>query len=127
MMKYFSINELCRSTTAQRKGIDNTPNLEQIENLTNLVNHVLDPLREAFGKPIYVNSGFRCRELNKAVGGAKNSYHLRGMAADIDTHNYQHNKWLYNYIKQNLPYVELIWENGGEWIHVAFNKTKITQ
>ena len=68
-MKYFTIEELTRSTTARQRGIDNTPSQQVIDNLTALVNNVLDPLRQAWGKPIHVNSGYRCPALNKAVGG----------------------------------------------------------
>ena len=67
-MKYFTIEELTRSTTARLRGIDNTPSQQVINNLIALVDNVLDPLREAWGKPIHVNSGYRCRALNKAVG-----------------------------------------------------------
>ena len=76
MGKYFTIEELCRSNTADAKGIDNTPNNAQKERLKDLIENVLDPLREAYGKAIMVNSGFRCQELNKAVRGALSSEHL---------------------------------------------------
>ena len=82
-MKYFTLKELTRSTTATAKGIDNTPTPEVEKNLTLLVENVLDPLREIYGKPITVNSGYRCPELNKAVGGSKTSDHVKGFAADI--------------------------------------------
>ena len=84
-MKYFTIKELCRSTTADRKGIDNRCGSDIEANLTALVDNVLDPLREWYGKPIVVNSGYRCPALNKAVGGATTSQHMSGQAADIDT------------------------------------------
>ena len=74
-MKYFTINELTKSATATSKGIDNTPTKEVVGNLTTLVDKVLDPLREAYGKPIKVNSGYRCPKLNKAVGGSATSQH----------------------------------------------------
>ena len=82
-MKYFTIEELTRSTTARQRGIDNTPSQQVIDNLTALVNNVLDPLRQAWGKPIHVNSGYRCPALNKAVGGVPHSQHMLGEAADI--------------------------------------------
>ena len=82
-MKYFTIAELTRSTTAQKKGIDNTPTPAAVQNLRSLVENVLDPLREAYGHPIYVNSGYRSATLNSAVGGTRNSQHMRGQAADI--------------------------------------------
>lgn len=82
-MSYFTVEELCYSATAKRLGIDNSPNKEVVENLNKLVENVLDPLREKYGKPIMVSSGYRCEKLNKAVGGAAKSQHLTGKAADI--------------------------------------------
>lgn len=126
MGKYFSINELCQSSTAKAKGIDNTPNALQITNLENLITNILDPLREAYGKPIYVNSGFRCELLNKAVGGAKNSEHLSGSAADIDVNSVEGNKELFELIqKLNLPFRQLIDEKNMSWVHVSYNPTDI--
>ena len=81
--KYFSIDELCYSNTAEKNNIKNIPNKEEINNLHNLIDEVLQPLRVAYNKPIIVTSGFRCAELNKLVGGKSNSQHLRGQAADI--------------------------------------------
>jgi len=81
--KNFSYNELTRSSTAKRKGIDNTPGVEDIRNLQALCDTILQPIREKFGKPIIVSSGYRCPKLNKAVGGVKNSDHMYGCAADI--------------------------------------------
>lgn len=118
-MKYFTIEELCNSDTADRRGIINRLPKEYLPNVQGLINHVLDPLREWYGKPIYVNSGYRCPELNKAVGGVENSFHVSGCAADIDARNYEENKKLFDYIKNNLPFTEVGWEGGGRWIHVA--------
>ena len=81
MGKYFSIEELCKSDTATEKGIDNTPSSEVVEKLNMLIDNVLDPLREAYGKPIYVNSGYRCPALNKAVGGVTIAFIQRDMPA----------------------------------------------
>lgn len=119
-MKYFTIKELCKSETAQAKGINNEPTKEIEKNLIALVENVLDPLREWYGKPIYVNSGYRCQKLNKAVGGVSSSQHTKGQAADIDVNNTANNKKLFDYIKNNLKYDQLLWENGGSWIHVSF-------
>ena len=82
-MKYFTIKELTRSDTARWLGIDNTSPPSAVRALHELVDHVLDPLREAWGGPIRVNSGYRCPELNQAVGGTPGSQHQRGEAADI--------------------------------------------
>ena len=82
-MKYFTINELCASATALREGIDNRPNKCAYHLLHVLVDQLLDPIREAWGEPIVVSSGYRCKELNTLIGGVKNSHHMLGCAADI--------------------------------------------
>lgn len=117
-MKYFTFNELTASHTAQRLGIDNTPDEVAINNLYKLVQKVLDPAREQLRLPISVNSGYRSAALNKAVGGVINSLHLQGRAADITTNSIDNNVILFK-ILQSLPHCELIWERGGTWIHVA--------
>lgn len=120
-MKYFTIPELCKSDTASRLGIENIPTQEIEKNLEALVNNVLDPLREWYGKPIKVNSGYRCPELNKAVGSkSKKSQHMFGQAADIDTNSVVENKKLYEYIKENLEFDQLIDESNFAWVHVSF-------
>lgn len=122
-MKYFTIEELSRSTTAQSKGIDNKPDAVQTASLTALVDNVLDPLREKFGKPIIVNSGFRCPALNKAVGGAATSQHTKGEAADIDTGTRAGNKELYEIIRKELPFDQLIDEKDFSWVHVSYKSS----
>ena len=122
-MKYFTISELTKSATAKRKGIDNTPSKEITNSLCALVEKVLDPLREAYGKPIIVTSGYRCPRLNSAVGGSASSQHVKGEAADIrsvqDTP--EENKKLYDLIiKLKLPFDQLINEYGYDWVHVSF-------
>lgn len=120
-MKYFTIKELIKSTTATAKKIDNTPTKEVEDNLTKLVDKVLDPLREAYGKPIKVNSGYRCPKLNRAVGGSATSQHVLGQAADITGGSKAENKILFDLIKSlKLPFDQLIWENGGVWVHVSY-------
>lgn len=125
-MKYFSIEELCRSETADAKGIDNSPSAVVRGNLEALVSNVLDPLREAFGKPIIVNSGYRSTLLNNILGGARSSQHTRGEAADITAEDVKDNKQLFEIIRENLPFDQLIWEKGTrtypEWIHVSFKR-----
>ena len=83
--QYFELSEFIRSDTARKKGIDNTPTFEVVENLAALVQEILDPFRAAWGKAIRVSSGYRCQKLNKAVGGSVTSAHLRGDAADLQT------------------------------------------
>ena len=122
-MKYFSITELCKSATAKRKGIDNTPDGTIKANLTALVANLLDPLREMYGKPIIVTSGYRCPKLNKAVGGAAKSQHTKGQAADIRSvsDSKKDNKALFDLIvKSGLPFDQLINEYEYDWVHVSF-------
>ena len=82
-MKYFTLKELTKSETALRHGINNTPDKKSQQNLEKLIELILDPLREAYGKPIVVTSGYRCEKLNRILGGAKTSQHVTGEAADI--------------------------------------------
>lgn len=129
-MKYFTIKELTRSDTAIRKGIDNTAPKEAQENLTSLVDNVLDPLREAWGKPITVTSGYRCPELNRAVGGSATSDHLKGRAADITAGSRAQNKELFMLVqKLGLSFDQLIHEKGSvkegpDWVHVSYRAKK---
>lgn len=122
-MKYFTIRELTRSVTASNKGIDNTPDETVKGNLAALVEKILDPLRERWGAPIIVSSGYRCPKLNRAVGGAKTSQHMKGQAVDIRTvsDTVEDNKKLFNLIiKMGLPFDQLINEYNYNWIHVSY-------
>lgn len=119
-MKYFTMKELIKSSTADKLGIDNTPTPEASVALSNLVTYVLDPLREMYGKPITINSGYRCPKLNAAVGGAKNSQHMRGEAADITAGSKEENKKLFELIRDNLPFDQLIDESNYSWVHVSY-------
>jgi hypothetical protein len=121
---HFTIEELYASDTAKRLGIDNKPSVQQMINLVYLSAYVLEPLRVAMNEPIKIGSGFRCKALNKAVGGVYNSQHLKGQAADlcIDGDIAKGKKW-FNYIKDHLPFDQLIWEHnakGTYWVHVSF-------
>ena len=121
---HFTIEELFASATAKAKGIDNTPNMQQMINLVYLAAYVLEPLRMAMDEPIKIGSGFRCQKLNKAVGGVYNSQHMKGQAADIciDGDIAKGKRW-FNYIKDHLPFDQLIWEHnakGTYWVHVSF-------
>lgn len=124
MGKYFTINELTKSSTAQRLHINNNPTQEVKDNLNKLIDNILDPLRELYGKPIIVNSGYRCTKLNKAIGGAKNSQHLVGQASDIRTvqNTKESNKELFDLIKNSkLPFDQLINEYDYNWVHVSYS------
>jgi hypothetical protein len=125
-MKYFSIKELSASTEARKMGIDNTPTTEARANLTALVEAVLDPLRERYGYPVHVSSGYRCPRLNKAVGGAETSQHEKGEAADIYVVKAREMAMLFALIYYLLPFDQLIWELGTDeapaWIHVSYRE-----
>ena len=122
-MRYFTLQELTRSATARRLGIYNTPPASAVKALNELVDNVLDPLREAWGGPIQVNSGYRCPALNKAVGGSPYSQHQRGEAADITVGTPSANRRLLALIKRlDLPVDQCIDEKGCRWIHVSHRK-----
>ena len=124
LTKHFSLEELCASATAKARGIQNRPNAQQIISLVYLAAYVLEPLREAMHEPIPISSGFRCEQLNRAVGGVSNSQHMRGQAADLCINGdlKKGRKW-FDYIKTHLNFDQLIWEhssNGTYWVHVSF-------
>lgn len=105
-MKYFTFNEFERSDTAYRHGIDNTMPEAARRNVAALVDNVLDPLREAWGKPITVTSGYRCPQVNRLAGGVATSMHLTGHAADITTGNAVDNRRLYQMVQDmRLPFL----------------------
>ncbi|MFR8837910.1 D-Ala-D-Ala carboxypeptidase family metallohydrolase [Bacteroides sp.] len=125
-MKYFTISELVRSDTAAKLNIDNRCSKEQEERLKELAENVLDPLREAYGKPIKVNSGYRCLKLNKAVKGSPTSDHMKGMAADITGGCVVENKKLFELIQRlNLPFKQLIDEKGFTWVHISYDRDNL--
>ena len=122
--KHFTLEELCASATAKARGIDNKPTVQQIVALVYLTCYVLEPLRDAMHEPIHISSGFRCEQLNRAVGGVSNSQHMRGQAADLCIGgDMERGKRWFNYIKTNLNFDQLIWEHsksGTYWVHVSF-------
>jgi hypothetical protein len=127
LSEHFDLCEFIRSDYAKRNGINNIPNAEQTENLRELCINILEPLRNHFQIPILLSSGFRCDALNKAIGGAKNSQHTTGEAVDIDhdmSANVVNNKMIFDYIKANLNFDQMIWEHGTslnpDWVHVSY-------
>lgn len=117
----FTLEELINSETARAKKINNQPNLEQQKKLIRLITDLLQPIRDKWGKPIYINSGFRCPALNKAVGGAATSQHLTGDAADITSAD---NRGLWKVItemieKGEITVGQLIDEKNLKWIHIS--------
>ena len=124
-MKYFTIQELTASATALREGIDNRPSKCAYHLLHVLVDQLLDPIREAWGEPIVVSSGYRCKELNALVGGVKNSHHILGCAADIIAGNRAEHRKLFRLIvkmqqEEKIRFTQLIWEGDGRWIHISY-------
>lgn len=128
LSKYTTLQEVIKSNTATVFQIQNIPNDEQIRNLKLLCIEVFDKVREHFGKPIGITSGFRSIELNQRIGGSKNSQHMEGKAIDIDGDllGGVSNKDIFEYIKNNCTFDQLIWEFGTEnapdWVHVSYNK-----
>lgn len=128
LSKNLSLREVTKSITAERLGVKNVPDKEDIANLIDIATHVFQPLRDHFDVPIAVSSGFRSKELNKAVGGSKTSEHMVGRALDLDAdvHGGVTNKEIFEFIKKNLEFNQLIWEFGDdenpEWVHVSYHK-----
>lgn len=126
-MKFFSLSELYKSETAAKIGLTNVPDDSVKKNLIALVENVLDPLREAYGKPIYISSGYRSETVNALVGGSKTSHHMKGQAADIYTKEGKAgNKKLFELIqKLKLPFTQLIDEKSFSWVHVSFDSNNV--
>lgn len=121
LTEHFSLSELTRTNS----GIINIPASREIENLKALAENVLEPLRQAFGSAITVNSGYRSKAVNAAVKGALNSQHVAGQAADLNCEN---NAKIFHIIKKELDFDQLIWEGGNDespsWVHVSFSTVK---
>jgi zinc D-Ala-D-Ala carboxypeptidase len=130
LSEHLSLAEVTRSETAKRKGVSNMPIDAHIENFKLLANRVFEPIRNHFGKPIHISSGYRSAALNKAIGGAASSQHCTGEAIDIDMDGHAGgvtNKMVFDYIKDNLEFDQLIWEFGTDtapdWVHVSYEST----
>lgn len=128
LSKNLSLAEVMRSETAKRKGISNMPTPEHIENFKKLAEKVFQPIREHFGIPIHISSGYRSKALNTAVGGSLSSQHCSGEAIDIDMDGTSiTNKQVFDYIKDNLEFDQMIWEFGTDknpdWVHVSYEST----
>lgn len=126
LSKNLSLEEIIKSNTAIRHNIDNTPDQEQTEALKAVANKIFQPTRSHFKKPIFVSSGFRSSELNKALRGAASSQHCKGQALDLDNDAVLKptNAEIFYYIFDNLDYDQLIWEFGDDnnpsWVHVSY-------
>ena len=125
LSKNFSLAEMIKSQTAERKSINNNPNEDNIENLQRLCEHILQPVRDHYGKVVSVSSGFRSPELCVAIGSSTTSQHASGQAADFEIYGVS-NKELADYIADNLDFDQLILEfwkpeepNSG-WVHCSY-------
>lgn len=128
LSKNLSLKEAIKSNTASRLGIKNEPEQWEINNLRAVAENVFQPLRDHFGVPIGVSSGYRSKQLNKAIGGSKYSQHMIGEALDLDADIYGRitNADIFNYIKNNLEWDQMIWEFGDNeepnWVHVSYKE-----
>jgi len=128
--KYVTYQEVTKSNQATALKLANIPNATQLKNLRLVCTNIFDKVREHFGKPIGISSGFRSVELNSKIGGSKTSQHCEGKALDIDGDIFGgiNNKLLFFYIKENCIFDQLIWEFGSEnapdWVHVSYNDGK---
>ena len=127
--EHLSLSELIRSDSAKRLGVTNMPTAEHIINLKALAENIFEPIRAHFRCPIYISSGYRSAELNKALNGAKTSQHLKGEAIDIDmdgSSNGVTNAMVYDFIITKLDFDQVIWEHGNTenpaWVHVSYKK-----
>ena len=123
--KHISYKEGVYSNTATRRGIENTPNDEQLKCMETIAEEIFEPLRAYVGGPIKINSFFRSPELNKAIGGSGKSQHCKGQAIDIDdTFGRMTNAEMYHWIKEHLDFDQMIWEFGDDdnpaWVHVSY-------
>jgi hypothetical protein len=123
LAEHFTLREMIASGKAMKLKIDNTPDEASVARLRTLCQHVLEPIRRRFGRTI-VSSGYRCKELNDAVGGVDNSQHLSGQAADIHCSSLQAARQRYDFIRQHLDFDQLLLErrlsNGCCWLHVSY-------
>ena len=135
LTRNFTYEELCRSDVAERRGINNRPRTKEeekrvIENLKALCMEVLQPLRDFLGKPVVISSGYRCPELNKAVGGVRNSQHMKGEAADIHVENTEHLLKIMHFIMDETDFDQVIWERnraGTQWVHVSYKREGVNR
>ena len=130
LSEHLDLAEVTRSDSAKRKGISNMPTPEHLENFKKLALNIFEPIRKHFGVPIMISSGYRSKALNTAIGGSLTSQHCTGEAIDIDmdgTANGVTNKMVFEFIKSNLNFDQLIWEFGTkeapDWVHVSFEST----
>jgi zinc D-Ala-D-Ala carboxypeptidase len=122
--KHISLKEATFSATATRLSIDNVPTPEHLICMKLVAEKCFEPLREWYKKPIKINSFYRGKDLNKAVKGSLSSQHCKGEAIDIDAGSIEENKKLFEWCKANLDFDQMIWEYGGEWVHISYTEKK---
>jgi hypothetical protein len=132
LSEHLDLAEVIKSDSAKRRGISNMPTPEHIENFKKLAENVFEPIRKHFGVPIHISSGYRSKELNAVIGGVKTSDHLFGMAIDLDQQGHGSgvtNKQVFDFIKANLKFKQLIWEGGTkqepDWVHVSYDEKNL--
>tara|TARA_R110002167_G_scaffold277831_1_gene483715 strand:+ start:1748 stop:2203 length:456 start_codon:yes stop_codon:yes gene_type:complete len=137
--EHLSLKEVIKSNTATRHGIDNSPTDEHLANLKEVAENVFEPLRNWHGKAIGISSGYRSEALNTAIKGSTTSQHCKGEALDIDADMFNNgltNAQIFNWIKDNLDFDQMIWEFGTDeepnWVHVSYvthrtNRKKLTR
>jgi len=123
--EHISLKEAIKSHTATRLNISNTPSERDLVNMKTIAEKVFEPLRDWVGGPIAINSFYRSPELNKAIGGSQSSQHCIGCALDIDdVYGHKTNAEMYNWIKENLSFDQMIWEFGSDenpdWVHISY-------
>ena len=123
--EHISYKEGVKSNTATRLGIDNTPGEYEIGNMELIAERIFEPLRAWVGGPVKINSFYRNKELNLAIGGSQRSQHCEGRAIDLDdTFGYKTNAEMFHYIKENLNFDQMIWEFGSDknpdWVHISY-------
>lgn len=127
--KHISFDEATKSITAIRRGIFNKPGEVELANMKLVAEKCFEPLREWYGKPITINSFYRSKALNTAVGGSTTSDHVKGMAIDLDTPSNAENKKLFDWLKDNAEFTQLIWEygdkSGPDWVHISYDKNNL--
>lgn len=123
-----TLAEVTKSATAKRKGISNEPTIEHMENLKAIAQNIFQPIRDHFGVPIAVTSGYRSADLNKAIGGSSSSQHCNGEAIDIDADVFGglSNKEVFDFVREHLEFDQMIWEFGDEsnpdWVHISYKR-----
>ena len=130
LSEHLDLAEVTRSESAKRKGISNEPTAEHLENFKKLAENIFEPIRNHFNVPIHISSGYRSKALNTSIGGSLTSQHCSGEAIDIDmdgSSNGVTNKMVFEFIKSNLNFDQMIWEfgnsNNPDWVHVSYEST----